>query len=124
MFKEFSRLVHQHTCPDACASEIRSQLNWWMGAFAAAFTEDLSRVLMVKLGDYAKSSDGLFPWTLPGGSVELGEPPTTAVRREIEEETGLAIKSQLTPIAWMARPYYQSRRLDSKGEFVLLLANQ
>jgi ADP-ribose pyrophosphatase YjhB (NUDIX family) len=27
-------------------------------------------------------------WTLPGGGLEFGEPPTTAVVRELEEETG------------------------------------
>jgi len=30
-------------------------------------------------------------WTLPGGGVDHGEPPRTAVRRELLEETGLSI---------------------------------
>jgi len=32
-------------------------------------------------------------WTLPGGGVEHGEAPRTAVEREVVEETGLAIRA-------------------------------
>ena len=31
-------------------------------------------------------------WSLPGGRVEWGEPLAVAVRREVEEETGLAVE--------------------------------
>ena len=30
-------------------------------------------------------------WGLPGGSVEIGEPVTEAIRREVAEETGLDV---------------------------------
>jgi 8-oxo-dGTP diphosphatase len=31
-------------------------------------------------------------WSIPGGLVELGEPLKRAIRRELAEETGLAVK--------------------------------
>lgn len=31
-------------------------------------------------------------WTLPGGGLEFGESPAAAVRREVEEETGLVTR--------------------------------
>jgi mutator protein MutT len=46
------------------------------------------RLLMVKRGH--EPNKGL--WTVPGGRVELGESLKDAVKREIREETGLAIE--------------------------------
>ncbi|MEM7253465.1 MAG: NUDIX hydrolase [Pseudomonadota bacterium] len=37
-------------------------------------------------------------WSMPGGMVESGEDPLTAVRRELGEETGLAIAGDPTLI--------------------------
>jgi len=37
-----------------------------------------------------RSDNGL--WGLPGGSVEIGESVTTAVVREVQEETGLVVE--------------------------------
>lgn len=34
-------------------------------------------------------------WTAPGGKIEFGESPSTAIIREIEEETGISIDSPI-----------------------------
>ncbi len=45
-------------------------------------------VLLVRRGqEPARGS-----WSLPGGLVELGEPLSAAIRREIAEETGLTVR--------------------------------
>ena len=43
------------------------------------------KLLMVQ-----ESDDGL--WSLPGGWVDVGDSPSTAIRREVLEETGLNVK--------------------------------
>lgn len=43
------------------------------------------KLLMVKEAD-----DGL--WCLPGGWVDVGDSPSEAIRREVQEETGLDVK--------------------------------
>jgi ADP-ribose pyrophosphatase YjhB (NUDIX family) len=43
------------------------------------------RLLMVR-----EAADGL--WSLPGGWADVGDRPSEAVRREVEEETGLQVK--------------------------------
>lgn len=44
--------------------------------------------LMIQRGK--PPAEGL--WTLPGGAVEFGEPLDVALRRELDEETGLAVE--------------------------------
>ncbi len=46
------------------------------------------RVLLVRRGTEPMKGH----WSLPGGLVELGEPLTAAVVREVKEETGLAVE--------------------------------
>ena len=45
-----------------------------------------NRILMVK-----ELADG--GWTLPGGFVDVGEPPSRAVEREVQEESGYLVKA-------------------------------
>jgi 8-oxo-dGTP diphosphatase len=52
-----------------------------VGVFAAMF-DDRGRILCVKL-NYGPQN-----WTTPGGRVEAGESPVTALIREIHEESG------------------------------------
>ncbi|WP_152072769.1 NUDIX hydrolase [Escherichia coli] len=50
-----------------------------------AFILRNNRILMVK-----EAADGL--WSLPGGWADVGDTPSEAVRREVEEETGLKVR--------------------------------
>jgi 8-oxo-dGTP diphosphatase len=49
-----------------------------------------SRVLLVQRG----KAPALGMWSIPGGSLELGETLQRATEREIREETGLTIKAR------------------------------
>ncbi|MGA7244993.1 MAG: NUDIX hydrolase [Terracidiphilus sp.] len=54
-----------------------------------AVVVDSGRVLLVQRGH--EPSKG--KWSLPGGILELGEPLTDGVAREVQEETGLIVES-------------------------------
>jgi 8-oxo-dGTP diphosphatase len=54
-----------------------------------AVVVDQGRVLLVQRGH--EPSKG--KWSLPGGMLELGESLTDGVAREVQEETGLIVKS-------------------------------
>lgn len=58
----------------------------WLGVGGIIFQGD--RVLLVKRG----KEPGLGRWSIPGGVVEVGETVTSAVQREMEEETGLQVE--------------------------------
>jgi len=107
---------------DELAQKFSSVRNWGMGAFIAVFNPSLDEVLLVKTGEYARDSSGGTPWNLPGGAVEPGEMPSRAALRELEEETGLAMPSDLRMAACLARPYFKSRHQESPGELILLFA--
>jgi ADP-ribose pyrophosphatase YjhB (NUDIX family) len=50
----------------------------------AAVFDHADRVLMVR-----EAADGR--WTLPGGWIDVGEPPAPAAEREVREETGYEV---------------------------------
>jgi len=56
-------------------------------------------------------------WSIPGGLVELGEGLATAVRRELKEETGLAVEP-LEMIVTFDRIFREGRRV--KYHFVIV----
>ncbi len=58
----------------------------YVGAVGAIFN-DAGQVLLLE-----HVFRPYFPWGLPGGWVERDESPAEAVRREIEEELGLAVE--------------------------------
>ena len=53
-----------------------------------AIVVDGSRVLLVQRG----RPPALGKWSIPGGLVDVGEPVEAAVRREVGEECGLAVR--------------------------------
>lgn len=62
------------------------------------FTPDLEKVLLVK--------HRWRGWVAPGGKVEPNEPPWTAARRELLEETGLSVQPDPTPAAAAVRQFH------------------
>ena len=54
---------------------------------AAVILSDDGRVVLIRRGQPPDAGE----WSIPGGSVELGESIADALRREIREETGLEI---------------------------------
>lgn len=53
---------------------------------AAVIFNEHSKILLVK-STYKR----VYPWGLPGGSLEYGEIPDVAIEREVLEETGLSV---------------------------------
>ena len=56
----------------------------------AVIVDDAGRLFLARRGPLARNERGL--WEFPGGSVELGERLTDALRREIREEYGVDIE--------------------------------
>jgi ADP-ribose pyrophosphatase YjhB (NUDIX family) len=55
-----------------------------VGAYAICL-DDASRILLCRIAPWVLRGE---VWTLPGGGLEFGEAPATAVLRELSEESG------------------------------------
>jgi len=72
----------------------------------AVIVDDASRVLLIRRA--AEPLKG--HWSLPGGLLELGESLTDGVKREVREETGLAVEP-LELIELLDRIYREGERV-------------
>ena len=72
---------------------------------AAPLTGPLVGVSAIVIRDGAvllgrrRGAHGAGTWAFPGGKSDPGEHPSDTVRRELLEETGLAVRS-VAPVAW------------------------
>jgi 8-oxo-dGTP diphosphatase len=56
----------------------------------AVVLDDQGRCLVIRRSSASKNNAGL--WDLPGGKLDPGETVDAALRREVEEETGLQVR--------------------------------
>ena len=74
----------------------------WLTVVAAALVDGDGRVLVQQRPPGAAMA-GL--WEFPGGKVESGETPETALIRELEEELGIAVEAAcLAPACFASDP--------------------
>ena len=103
---------------DQVATEVRQIEGVKLGVFTIVVRED--SVALVQLS-YGAELYGGFPWSLPGGSVGSSELPSAAARREVLEETGLALSEErLQTAAVFHRPYVTDVGGCKIGELTLL----
>lgn len=81
---------------------IRQKTGRWCGSLdsvsAAGVILQEPSGMMLFLKRSTKASDHSGEWCLPAGSIEDGETPEQAARRECQEECGFIIGEKLTPI--------------------------
>lgn len=69
---------------------------------AAALIDESGKILVQKRPE-GKPMAGL--WEFPGGKVEAGETPESALVRELEEELGVDVKeADIEPVAFASEP--------------------
>jgi 8-oxo-dGTP diphosphatase len=69
---------------------------------AAALTNQVGEILLQRRPD-GKQMAGL--WEFPGGKVDAGESPESALIRELEEELGITVEARdLVPITFASEP--------------------
>jgi 8-oxo-dGTP diphosphatase len=81
----------------------------WLAAADAGTVEPLAAEVWVFDPDLTQVLLVLHPWrgwVPPGGKVEPGEAPRAAARRELLEETGLALELLARPAAVTVRSYH------------------
>lgn len=88
----------------------------------AVVFNDTGEVLLVRPHGYAQDE-----WTLAGGGVEDGESPVEAMRRELAEELGVGLETELTELPVSNRfvysPQHKARRqLDHDGQDAVMFA--
>ncbi|MFK4039665.1 NUDIX hydrolase [Nonomuraea wenchangensis] len=70
-------------------------------AVRAIVLDDHDRILLCRLA-LPKPAGTTIVWAAPGGGVEPGETPLAALRRELDEEVGLAVEAD-PPHVWHQR---------------------
>nr|WP_315456595.1 8-oxo-dGTP diphosphatase MutT [uncultured Sphingorhabdus sp.] len=69
---------------------------------AAALTNETGEILLQKRPAGAQMADH---WEFPGGKVDAGESPESALVRELQEELGIAVSVEsLTPLTFASEP--------------------